>query len=110
MSASVLPNLLVIVSDTFRRDHLGADPHPGRFRRVVRTLRPEARPARADQRLGVQLPDGARPDAACDPFSGAPGDTGGVLAPRRMALRNLSQGDPASMTKYPRRWTQKEAG
>jgi arylsulfatase A-like enzyme len=28
MSASVLPNLLVIVSDTFRRDHLGAYGNP----------------------------------------------------------------------------------
>ena len=28
MSASVLPNLLVIVSDTFRQDHLGAYGNP----------------------------------------------------------------------------------
>jgi arylsulfatase A-like enzyme len=44
------------------------------------------------------------------PFLEHQGTPEAYLAPRRMALRNLAQGDQASLTKDPRRWTQKEAG
>jgi arylsulfatase A-like enzyme len=44
------------------------------------------------------------------PFLEHQGTPEAYLAPRRMALRNLAQGDSASLTRDPRRWTQKEAG
>jgi arylsulfatase A-like enzyme len=159
MSASVLPNLLVIVSDTFRRDHLGAYGNPR-----IRTpyLDELARssvvfenhllssfptmPARADLLTGtfaytfmgweplpihlqtipallseagyltmgiVDTPFYVRNGFGYDrgfPFLEHQGTPEAYLARGRMALRNLAQGDPASLTKDPRRWTQKEAG